>query len=241
MVFGKLGRNEASIIMKVISEHIEVNHYYCRLKYSPAAVKRDREKRDYFNDMLLQQSHREEKLNIIDKAIASEQKKYTHNQIISQNNNIPELEPFPHNYNDNYNMMEIDMKSNNNHINHNICNEFKAERKYREDLQSQLCDHCTSNQIETVEHFICHCKAFNNQRNILKLKLQKIDNRLRNIWFDIKILLFPYTITKFRKHIHLQLMIWKYLIQFIKNTKVIRCNYSKSIELNPDRWEQIIE
>ncbi len=213
--------------------------------YSIEAVNRDKNKKDHYNDMTLQQLERKHNLEIIQNAIITEQNQINTYQNDNINNNIPDLDPFPHEYlNQNNNLSNSNINispnihRNSSHNNHNHF-EQKSERKCR-DLQHQLCDLCNCNQIQTVEHFVCKCNAFDAERKILQNKLQRIDNRLRNKWFDINILLFPYKIKELKKDIHKQLLIWKYLTQFIIQSKLIRFNYSNYMELNPNRWDEII-
>ena len=239
-------------MMKVLAEHIEINQYYCRMKYKKDSVIRDKEKRDHYNYMILSKEKRDLELKQLDQQISE----YKNDIYLLKNINnpvIPALESPAllsiNNCNQNVSQhrnintnINVNMEHKNNNANNSSQNNFRyrSERKQR-DIQHQLCDHCNLNQIESLEHFICVCPKFEKQRNIWRDKLQKIDNRLRNIWFDINILLFPYIKNVLRKNIPNQLLIWKYLLQFIYHTNIIRFNYSNYTDLDPNRWSDLLE
>ncbi len=269
-----LDRNDASIMIKVLSEHIGLNEYYHKKNYIIKDVIRDMEKRNHFNAMLYNKSKFEtdlfdlnmEKQNLNNQLYnLNKQIEHRHQLNTNNNNNIGQ------NNNNNipplisrWNIIDLHQINNNfmnNHIDMEVINEneFKSnydeweygipiEQRYYsnnmdilENIQPNICENCSMNKIENINHFICICPKFDNERKILKQKLVKINMNYNHQWFNINDILFPYKKKKLKKSISKQISIWKYLIQYIINTGRIRINYSNKIELFTEKWNRLIE
>ena len=81
---------------------------------------------------------------------------------------------------------------------------------------SPNCSHC--DKIESVTHYLTKCKRFRFQRQSLFRNLRRIDHRYRYTKFQsVKYLLFPYFL--FRSNILKQSLVWKEILNYIKETK----------------------
>ncbi|MCP4139986.1 MAG: hypothetical protein GY755_06800, partial [Chloroflexi bacterium] len=262
-LFGKLFRNDSSIMIKVLSEHIEINKYYHDKNYKIQSVIRDKEIMDHYNSMSLAPEKRAQLLQHID----SKTNQLKSDLYILNNRNNPNIPPLlsqnnqTQNYNHNHNHNHNHNKSDNTNLitiypddpqfeslynNHEFdiplnINNYINNHNDMDAIQDEKCTNCKGNHTENLSHYICQCTQFENERKILKQKLSKIDNRLQNNWFNISTLLFPYKNKTLKKSFTKQISIWKYLIQFIKHTKRIRTNFTKSIDETDKHWQDLLK
>ena len=95
---------------------------------------------------------------------------------------------------------------------------------------SDKCDYC--DQIETVEHFICHCEKFSVLRNVMIDELKQFDSDINcidnNGKIKIKRLLFPHA---FQDKAYLK----ENILKRVKQLKIV-CNFVKNTgRFNNDR------
>ncbi|MCP4139020.1 MAG: hypothetical protein GY755_01815, partial [Chloroflexi bacterium] len=173
-LFGKLSRNDASIMIKVLSEHIEINQYYHDKNYTLKSVIRDKEIMDHHNAMGANQQTKSEIIQHINTKINK-----INNEIYiiknKNNKNIPALIPpliknniiNPNSNNSwnknisniNANDPDFDTLYNNHEFNIPFdINNYNLENININEYQHCLCTNCNGNHIENLSHFICHCK-----------------------------------------------------------------------------------
>ena len=209
-LFASYSRNDAAILVRLLTGHIGLNEYYHRFGYTKEKVLRIQAQIDKHN----YEFENPIKISTNKDAIAG-------SHIDSMVINHPNLPTIP----TNIQLYQSDMK----------CPDFaqlveetilQMPIEIREQLQPKFCTNCVLGVTEDVPHFLLHCTAYNTQRQQLKDRLQRTNPNFKNPTYfaTIKNTIFPYKNKS--NTIKQNYLIWKHIIKFIRATKRIRNYYN---------------
>ena len=105
-------------------------------------------------------------------------------------------------------------------LNNYMAQHQMKDRNTNDPILSPLCPNCPDKHEETVTHFLTKCKQYSNHRNKLYRNISKLlfKNKIPNIrkYLHIQFLLFPYLIPK--STIITQTLIWKEVLSYVRST-----------------------